>query len=363
MREHIVILAFTITSLTGYGQNFAKRLDSLRAAGQIPELAFAVVCADSIIAMQVFGNHSIQRTGQKDTASLHDYFHLGSNTKAITGFLAAYLVEQGKLSWKTKFFELFPSWRNKSNAAYFGVTLENLLSHRAGIQPYTSGSEYRKLPQFKGSKSEQRRQFARMLLKEKPVTDTSKLYHYSNAGYTLAALMMEKVTGKSWEQLIAGLMKELVHTNVRFGWPNKDDKNQPFGHWIVNGLLTPVSGDTKYNLKLGEPAGDLSMTLPAYSKFLQLNLQGLSGKSNLLKASTYQYLHFGMKEYAIGWSNYQDGAKWYLEHSGSAGTYFCHTLVDATKKVGYIVVTNSATEKAQEAIIQIVNLLQAQYGG
>jgi CubicO group peptidase (beta-lactamase class C family) len=33
-------------------------------------------------------------------------------------------------------------------------------------------------------------------------TDEQHPFIYSNAGYTLATLMAEKVTGKSWEQLV-----------------------------------------------------------------------------------------------------------------------------------------------------------------
>ncbi|WP_449436181.1 hypothetical protein [Pedobacter steynii] len=44
-----------------------------------------------------------------------------------------------------------------------------------------------------------------------------------------------------------------------------------------------------------EPAGDISMPLTDYIKFVQLNLSGLRGKSNFLKAETYNYLALWIK--------------------------------------------------------------------
>lgn len=93
--------------------------------------------------------------------------------------------------------------RGNVSPAYAGVTLDELLSHRAGIPPYTAGSEYEHLPAFSGTVSEKRLQFAALILRETPVLPTSPaLYAYSNAGYVLAALMLEQASGHSWEELV-----------------------------------------------------------------------------------------------------------------------------------------------------------------
>ncbi len=86
-------------------------------------------------------------------------------------------------------------------------------------------------------------------------------------------------------------------------------------------------------------------------------MQGLSGRDNILKASTYNYLHYGLKDYAIGWGNFEKGGKEYSEHIGSAGTFICHTLIDKTDNRALIITANSATPQAQKAILMFVNLL------
>ncbi|HEY0245648.1 MAG TPA: serine hydrolase, partial [Mucilaginibacter sp.] len=130
---------------------------------------------------------------------------------------------------------------------------------------------------------------------------------------------------------------------------------------MENNKLTEVPANTTYNLNLIEPAGDISMTLPDYIKFLQLNLNGLIGKDNIIKATTYDFLHYGIKNYAIGWANtIKDGQK-QSDHAGSAGTFFCYALFDGIKNKAYVIIVNSGTAKAQNGAFSVLKLLREEY--
>src|SRR6478609_6547192 len=110
-RAMFVITAATVFSCSAKAQDLEQLNDSIRAAFQIPELGFAVVKLDTIAALQIRGFHRADQETTSGAAKMDDYFHLGSNTKAITAFIAARLVEQGKLKWTTKFFDLYPAWK------------------------------------------------------------------------------------------------------------------------------------------------------------------------------------------------------------------------------------------------------------
>jgi D-alanyl-D-alanine carboxypeptidase len=341
--------------------DFTKIVDSLMDSGNIPELGYAVIKADKILEMKTLGFHRSDLKDEQTTAKLSDYFHLGSNTKAITGFIAAYLVEQNKVKWQTKFFDLLPEMKELSDPAYHNISLADLLSHRAKIQPYTSGPEYKALPTFKGSTAEMRKKFVIYVLKGKAVKNSGELYSYSNAGYSIAALMLEKVSNKTWEDLVDEILHKELQLNYKLGWPNKDDLNQPWGHWIENDKLTALPGNIKYNLALAEPAGDVSMPLLDYAKFIQLNLRGLIGEDNVLKSSTYNYLHYGIDDYAIGWGNLNKDSTQLSEHAGSGGTFYCYTLIDKKNQTAYVIAANTATEKAQKSIYELADRLIKQF--
>lgn len=362
----VVLLSPCVTNVT-FAQlpdtsSVNRIADSLLVVSEIPEIAYAVVKPDNILFIQTRGFHKVDLKDAQNAANLSDYFHLGSNTKAITGFIAAHLVEQGKISWATKFFDLFPAMKKESNAAFYNISLSDLLSHRAYIKPYTSGLEYKFLPEFKGNPSEKRMQFVQYILKGLPVEKNSKVYNYSNAGYSVAALMLERVSGMTWEALVEKVLHKELALSYKLGWPNKADKDQPWGHWMENKKLTPVPGDIKYNLSLAEPAGDISMPLQDYAKFIQLNLKGLSGEHNYLKSSTYNFLHYGKKDYSIGWANISTDQEQLSDHAGSAGTFYAYTQIDKRNQIAYVIFANSATQKAQKAVHDLLTHLASRYG-
>jgi len=335
-------------------------MDSIRRKHRVPEMGCAVVSSKGIIALELSGYHRIDKQTAADSAKSSDYFHIGSNAKAITGFIAATLVEKGAIQWDTRFFEFYPGWLKNADPAYKNITLKDLLSHRAGIQPFTNG-EKEKVPGIKGAKTEKRIAFAKYVLKQAPVKKTKQAYTYSNAGYTLAALMLEKASGKTWEELMQNTMNDRLHLNVGFGWPNLTDTSQPWGHWDEKGVLMPLPPSLNYNLSMIEPAGDIKMTMPSYAEYIQLQMLGLKGIDTVLKASTYRFLHFGLPEYVIGWANVRVREKELSQHEGSAGTFHVLTSICATDDIAYVIFCNSAGDETDRALTELLVFLERSY--
>ena len=354
VRYYFLFLLF-ISWEVADAQQLSKTADSLRLRGEIPELSYAILTSDSVLATNTLGFHRSTLKNSSTKASASDYMHLGSNTKAITGFIAGYLVEQRKISWATKFYALFPEWRAVANPAYYDITLADLLTHRAWIKPFTAGSEFQSLPKFAGTKSSQRKLFSYYLLGNEALAKNNEVYNYSNAGYSIAALMLEQASGKTWEDLVEEVLNKNLHLKYKFGWPNRTDSRQPYGHWLENTVLTPLDSATSYNLNIIEPAGDISMPIADYVKFVQLNLAGLEGKKGFLKPQTINYLHYGHPVYSIGWLNTNEVEKHSSEHAGSAGTFYCYTLINKDKNLAYVIMANSATDKALDAIFKLID--------
>lgn len=346
-------------STVAFGQSKINA-DSIRLAYNIPELSYAVVSEKSIKEIHAIGYHSINN---KDTASLNDRFHIGSNTKAMTAFMIAKYVEKGKLNWTTKFFDLFPEWKEGSKAGYENITLQELLSHKAGIQPF-QGEDDPEIPNFKGTSPEKRKQFGQFVLTLEPVKlDEQNQFVYSNAGYTLATLMVEKVTGKSWEQLVEKVFNKDLKLNVKFSWPENQKRKDTWGHSTENGQLKPVSSTFDYHLDYTEPAGDLNIKLKDYIRFIQLNLKGLKGQNNYLKATTYAFIHKGIPNYSLGWFNIYENGKELSVHSGTgAFTYFAIVHIDRIKNNAYIIFTNSFNENTQQGVRVLMKKLKENYG-
>ncbi len=355
----IVTAIFFLKATIAVGQRTIQFADSIRNNYNIPEISYAVVNSNSTLEIAALGKHSISLP---DTATLDDRFHIGSNTKAMTAFIIARYVEQGKLKWMTKFFDLFPDWKDKSKSEYANITLQDLLSHRAGIQPF-QGENDPQIPDFKGTNPEKRKQFGQFVLLLEPVKmDNYNPFIYSNAGYTLATLMVEKVTGKSWEELVEKVFNKDLKLNVKLSWPENQTQKDTWGHSFEDGKLIPVPSTVDYQLNYTEPAGDLNIKLKDYVKFIQLNILGLRGQDNYLMAKTYTLIHKGVQNYSLGWYNIYENGNELSTHSGTAGTYYSLVHIDRIKNLAYIIFTNSFNQQTQQGVRLLMRKLKQNYG-
>lgn len=336
--------------------------ENLRVKNKIPGMVCAVVKADTILDMFPLG---VRRHGYPDKIKLDDHFHIGSNTKSMTAFAAAHLIENKKIDWPTRFLDLFPDWKTQIDSQYRDITLGALLSHRARIQAFWTDVEFDSITINTGSKSEQRHAFNLYALNRKPITPDTLGYLYSNAGYTIASQMLEKASNMTWEELMLQIFKHDLNLDIGFSWPNKNDETQPWGHRIEKRKVNECPPDDEYNLDWLEPGGDVNISVIDYCKFIQLNLQGLSGQDNYLKSSTYSLLHNDPKGpiYAYGWADFLRDGRRFSYHAGSAGTFFASTTIDRSEGIAYIIMMNGDSSDGREMVVKIREKMKRIYDG
>lgn len=336
-----------------HAQNLTKNdveefIEKARQEYHVPAIAVVVMDSNHIRISEIQGKKIFNSSGD---AELDDYFHIGSCSKSILAVVAGKLVEAGKLNWHTSFFEIYPELSEVARKDYLDITLEDLLLCQAGIQPFTSGTEF---SQLDASVSHSRPRFIQYLIQQEPATDKTRdgfKYLYSNASYTLAAAMLERVANTTWEELIRKTLSHDLGLSVIFGWPNKADQNQPWGHINIDGSLQALPPDHDYKLPdIIAPAGDLSMTPLDYAKYVQLHLQGLKGADNYLAPETYQAIHYRHKGYSFGVENETSWGERYSTIDGSAGTFFCSSMIFPESSFAFVIMTNSGTEEAIECV-------------
>ncbi|MEW8029969.1 MAG: serine hydrolase [Candidatus Thiodiazotropha sp.] len=324
-------------------------IEQARHDNNIPALAVVLVDAERILVSDIQGKRVV---GSNADATLDDYFHIGSCSKSILAVMAGRLIEQGKLGWRTRFFDIFPGLKGAARSEYLGITLEDLLLCQAGILPYTKGEEFARLDV---SISQSRETFIAYLVQQRPAAKKKtkgRFKHlYSNASYTMAAAMLEKVTAISWENMIQQTLSDELGLPVIFGWPNNLNYNQPWGHAEINGSLQAFSPGHEYKLhKTIAPAGDLSLKPLDYAKYVQLHLQGLRSVDNYLAAETYQTIHYRQPGFSLGVASGTSWGERYSMFDGSAGTFYCASLIFPDSNMGFVIMANSGTEQAVKGI-------------
>ena len=337
--QHLLSCLLLCFATNGYCQSLKPFADSIRQVYKIPELGYAVVSGDSVLELDVAG---VKKWGTEIAAEKNDLFRIGSNTKAITGFVAAMLVKEKTISWSTKFFDLFPELKAGSRMEYHDVSLLNLLSFRTRLFAYTYTDTTPVKGQFKGSEDEQLYQFAHWFFKQKPVARNGDI-HFSNLGYVAAAPMLEKASGKTYKRLVANLGDQLG-IQFRFGQPNTIDTSQPWGH---SGDMIPEPPGDNYKLNWLLPAGNICVSLPDYVKFIQLQLHGLAGRSELLTKEEFHFLHFGLTRFSVGWFYDTDEQGHIFSHNtGNPGSFLTSVYVYPDYDRAFVLFSNAQTDAA-----------------
>lgn len=344
--------------------NFDQLIEKVRLEYEMPALAAAVISSKEIKAIGVTG---IRRLGDRSKVKLDDRFHLGSTTKAITAHWAASLVEAGFITWETTILEVFPHWEDDALRTYHKVTLADLLCHRGKIQPFTKAMDLASIPRFSATDPmAKRRAFAKWLLEQNPAKPgNAEGYEYSNAGYSIAAAMLEKVSETAWEEAIVNDVLAPMNIEGTIGWPTDYAPDQPYGHHSPNPLeksLRPVTARNMFQMEdVVAPSGDLSMSLPHYSNFVQQHLQGIRGTDNVLKSESYQFLHYGQENYAMGWVRLLQNNVQVSSHDGSAGTFYSHTSLYKEKDLAIVILVNASNIYATKAVYSLKKRLLELY--
>jgi CubicO group peptidase (beta-lactamase class C family) len=330
----------------------------------VPGAAAIVVSADEVIAI---GRAGVRRLGRDEPISIEDRFHLGSNTKAFVAVLTLGLIEDGAIGWDTTVAEVLPG---DVLDAYRPVATEMLLRHHAGVPPFTDdeADDYR-LPEGAASCDLDVGAFARWLVAEyPPILEPGSGFSYSNAGYAVVAAMLETVTGDTWDRLLSGrVLSPLgVTATVGEGWPARTDPAQPWGHLPRRRRKpTPHPPDGDYQLEpfLG-PAGDMSMSLPEYGRFLQANLAGLAGSDTAVSAEGMSRIHNqGEEGLGMGWGvttlKGMEQLGRFSTHAGSAGTFVVGAAVSHDHDRAFAVAINSGDASSMGELLEAIIADQA----
>jgi CubicO group peptidase (beta-lactamase class C family) len=321
----------------------AARLDPIRKDHDIPGMVGVILHGDRIVAIGAVG---VRKHGNAEPFTIHDLVHIGSCTKAMTATRLARMVENEKLAWQTKLVETFPELKGQIDVGYENVTLEQLLTHRAGL-PANWPFEL-----FTGPASlEKKLEFARRMLKTAPEHQPGSHFEYSNVGYILAGMMAEKVLEKPYPELMHnGLFEPLGMRSAGFGPPGTRGKvDQPWGHRIINDKLVASQSD---NVPPMSPAGRCHCTMADWAKFAVLHLQGAQGKARLLQPETFKKLHTPPpgEGYAYGWGINQSAQRGrVLAHSGSNTMWIARVRLFPDRDGGILFAQNCGGKEAGEA--------------
>ncbi|HYC69374.1 serine hydrolase domain-containing protein [Brevundimonas sp.] len=329
-------------------------LDAVFEDDAPPALAAGIIGRDGL---RWSGVRGVRRRGSADAATLQDRWHLGSNTKAMTAAVYGRLVDRGLSRWNRPMTDIFPEIT--VHPAWMGVTVDQLMSHRAGLRDEDLLSR-EVLSAARGDARplvEQRLDRVRAALTAAP-GGTAGTFAYANINFVLAGAAIERISGAPWEAAMqAELFGPLGISTGGFGAPSGD---QPWGHQTLGPVMTPLDPVLNPdNPPLMGPAGTAHMSLPDYARFLGLFLT--RGGEVLTPATVERLTTPGVgagRAYALGWA--VERMDWaagpVLLHEGSNTLWHAIAVLDPAGGVGYLALSNE-TSRGGPAIRAMVRRL------
>jgi D-alanyl-D-alanine carboxypeptidase len=257
---------------------------------------------------------------------------------------------------------VFPEWKD-IHPGFAAVTLEMLLAHRGGTPAALSRAEWSRMWDARDQVKERTRA-AHELLRQAPGKVGEFLY--SNFGYVVAGVMIEKVTGQPWEVVIRKrLFEPLKMSSCGFGAPaTRGQMDEPWGHHREGGRLVPEPPGPKADNppSLG-PAGTVHCGLRDWAKFAQMHLDGGRGKATLVSVATMAKLHTAWPggDYALGWGIRGKGDETVLAHDGSNTMFLARIWLMPAKNAGVLAVTNVAGDDAGNTLFRTIAYLRARF--
>jgi CubicO group peptidase (beta-lactamase class C family) len=310
--------------------------------------------ADATVAVA-----GLRQVGASAKLAAGDAFMIGSTTKAMTAALAGRLVEQGRIAWTTTLAQALPELAAGMQPAYRAVTLEQLLAHRGGLLAFTSSTD---LDRFQAAldgavgplpstPAARERFFAAWLLAQQPPTGIKpgQDFAYSNAGYTLVALMLEVATGRPFAELFEQELARPLGMTVGWTSSNQAFTGRPVGHVGARGhLAVPALDNAEVAawVDLLRPAGEgLTITPDSYATWLRWHLRALRGEATPLASGYLQRLR-GLKanDYAVGWIGIDIDGRAAIAHDGVYRGFSSLVAIDAQGRSASFGFTNTQAD-------------------
>lgn len=360
----------------------ADYLESVRAEHDLPAMAAAVIKGGDVIAAAAVGTRVY---GTQNPVTINDRFHLGSNTKSMTATLAAMMVEDGRLTWSSTVGEILGDDVPHMNATIAKVTLEQLLSHSSGIPGDNDEmiALYFNENVFDFNPPALRLRTLDAWKDNALVIPDGSPFQYSNFGYMIAGSMIEKVSGKAWEQLMyerifepMGMKTARLGPQATYGLVDA-----PIGHRVLpDGTVTPMLWGVAADVPpVISPAGNASMSILDYAAWAGWNAgQGKRGPA-LISTDTMKNIHAGHVQtpvrhnpppgtpdtgwYGLGWGlvAFDWAGKPLLTHNGSNSMNLARIVIDTEQDLGVVVVTNFPGASANTAAGNVAQYLYQKY--
>jgi CubicO group peptidase (beta-lactamase class C family) len=325
----------THTQLEGIDSYVAARLER----GRIPGAALAIVQGDSILHMRSFGIADPSgRLVDVDTP-----FILGSTSKSLTATAAMQLVDAGRLALDSPVTRYLPWFRAVDAEASAKITVRDLLIQTSGLPEATGRA---RLADGDTSSTALERH-ARAVRDVALIHAPGSRFEYSNTNYSVMGLIVQAVSGQSYESFIQENVFEPLQ--MRGSFTSQDVAMRAgmatgYRYWFGR----PKAAPTMPFVRWAVPAGYLISNARDLAHYLIAHLNdGAYAGRNVVSPKGMRELHRPVADmssnlsYAMGWVAETVNGEIVLWHNGGTPNFYSFMALLPERRLGVVFLANA----------------------
>lgn len=339
------ILLILALSTASYAQTLDKaKLDQFfdRLAEKNKAMGSLTITKDgSVLYTRTIGYGQINGT-EKRPLNAASRFRIGSITKMFTAVMILQLFEEGKLKPTDTLDKFYPQVPNARK-----ITLAQILGHRSGIPNIRRESEaQRNVNTLPITKEE----ILALIIKATPDFEPDTKHGYSNSGPFLLGFILEKVTGKSYAQLLEErITSKLGLKDTYTATGNIDVSKNESLTYRYNGSEWQQGLETHPSMLFG--AGSIISTPNDMAKFIQaLFDRKLISQESLNRMKTIRDGDgWGMEPFTFA-------GKTFYGHTGGADNYGAWLAYQPEEKLAIAYATNAKVYPVGDIVTGVADI-------
>jgi CubicO group peptidase (beta-lactamase class C family) len=323
----------------------------------VPGLAMAVVADGHVVLAKGYGFRDLERRAPM-TADTE--LPIASATKPFTALLMTIMAAEGLVDWHTPVQHYFPGFATDRPTTAEKATPRDLITHRTGIPRHDA---------VWVDSSISRRELVARLRYLKSNAGLRQRFQYNNLVYVAAGMMLEELTGQTWEELVqARILVPLGMTRTSFSVHQLESRpDHALPYRLVDG--TPRRIPFRDVSEMG-PASGINSSVTDLTSWVRMNLDrgSLDGRRIVsadalvemfgpVVATSIPSEHPEVSPPAYGYGWFVEAYRHHLRvyHGGNIDGFTAAVSLLPGDRVGVVVLSNLGNTNLPDALCRTVS--------
>ncbi|MEM8585588.1 MAG: serine hydrolase domain-containing protein, partial [Bacteroidota bacterium] len=285
----------------------------------------------------------------RETAEVPDndhFWEIGSISKTYTAALVVAYFEAKDLNLESLVSSFLPEDFSAFHGLCAGMQVQHLLNHTSGL-PRLPDDIFEEADMMDPYVHYDRDQILAFLKDYEPQSAPGEVHEYSNLGFALLGILLERHSGRSYADLLqAYVLAPMSLSNTQASTSN-DLRKRMVKPYLANGVLAEY-----WQMGAWIPTGGIVANLPDLAKYAQAQLPGrgaaLAHIFEQCKVPTFtesESMRIGLSWFTLTFS----GQEWYF-HNGGTGGFQTLLLADPQADKAMVLLSNNGFQDESEVL-------------